>query len=101
MPLSHDDVNNSSRTQNDTHPDASIDFSVFIPSFVLSLIAIVYLITNKDAAVILSGEMVAYVTANWGWLFVLSGFGAFGFCIWLAFGRYAHVKLGTKDEKTE
>ncbi|MDG1707484.1 MAG: hypothetical protein P8H03_01915, partial [Emcibacteraceae bacterium] len=75
MPLSSDDVNNSPISQDNTHPKASLDFSVFIPAFLLSSIAIVYLIANKEGAAILSAEMMAYVTSQWGWLFVLSGFG--------------------------
>jgi betaine/carnitine transporter, BCCT family len=80
---------------------SSLDISVFIPALAIALAAIVFLLLDREQAALMSAEAMASVTGNWGWLFVLFGFGAFVFAMWLAFGRYAHVKLGHADEPPE
>ena len=82
-------------------PLPSLDTHVFIPAVVISLVVVALLIFNREAAASVSSEMVAYITADWGWLFVIFCFGAFIFALWLGLGRYGHVKLGQEDDEKE
>ena len=43
----------------------------------------------------------AWITGNFGWLFMLMGVGALALCLWLAFGRYSRVKLGAPEDGPE
>lgn len=79
----------------------SIDTHIFIPAILISCIAIIFLLYDRENAARLSTQMIGYITTDWGWLFVLSGFAAFIFSLWLGFGRYGHVKLGRSDENPE
>lgn len=42
-----------------------------------------------------------FITSSLGWLYLCFGIAAFGFCLWLAFGHYGHVKLGKAGEAPE
>lgn len=42
-----------------------------------------------------------FITSTLGWLYLCFGVAALGFCLWLAFGQYAHVKLGKAGEPPE
>lgn len=79
----------------------SIDTHVFIPAILISCAAVVFLLYDRENAARVSSMMIEYITDDWGWLFVFSGFSAFVFCLWLGFGRYGHVKLGQEGEKPE
>ena len=79
----------------------SIDTHIFIPAILISCAAIIFLLYDRENAARLSSAMIEYITADWGWLFVLSGFAAFIFSLWLGFGRYGHVKLGRDGEYPE
>lgn len=80
---------------------SSLDVWVFIPAIAIALATVVFLLLDRDLASLMSSKAMAAVTANWGWLFVLFGFGTFVFAMWLAFGRYSHVKLGHADDAPE
>ncbi len=41
----------------------------------------------------------SWITREFGWLFMLMGFGVLGLSLWLALGRYGRVKLGAPDDK--
>ncbi len=79
----------------------SIDTHIFIPAILISCAAITFLLFDRENAARLSSVMIDYITADWGWLFVLAGFSGFIFALWLGFGRYGHVKLGQEGEKPE
>lgn len=42
-----------------------------------------------------------WIGDRFGWLYVASMSGFLGFAIWLAMGRYAHIRLGRDDEQPE
>ncbi len=92
---------NEANVCSEEHAPSSLDISVFIPAIVIALAAVVFLLFDREQAALMSAQAMASVTANWGWLFVVFGFGAFVFAMWLAFGRYSHVKLGRADEAPE
>jgi len=48
-----------------------------------------------------SGNALAWVTGNFGWLFVLSSAGFVAFSAYLAFGKYGNIRLGPDDSKPE
>jgi len=89
------------KSNDDQGISPSIDTHIFIPAILISCIAIIFLLYDRENAARLSTVMIDYITTDWGWLFVLSGFAAFIFSLWLGFGRYAHVKLGRDDEEPE
>lgn len=59
------------------------------------------LIGFQDSSTALVGSVVHFIKANLSWLYLLIGIGALGFCAWLAFGPYAHMKMGADDELPE
>lgn len=92
---------NGTKLNDDQAAGPSIDTHVFIPAILISCMAILFLLFDRENAARLSSVMIDYITADWGWLFVFSGFAAFLFSLWLGFGRYGHVKLGRSDESPE
>lgn len=94
--------------QSDTQADlsdpqerSSLDISVFIPAFIVAIAAVAFLLSDRELAAEMASHAMSVVTGNWGWLFDFFCFGAFIFALWLAFGRFAHVKLGKAEEGKE
>jgi BCCT family betaine/carnitine transporter len=79
----------------------SLDIFVFFPALLVALAAVAFLIADPEGAAIAASSAMASVTSGWGWLFVIFCFGAFVFALWLAFGRFSHVKLGLAHEEPE
>ncbi|RLQ20647.1 BCCT family transporter [Seongchinamella sediminis] len=79
----------------------NIDWSVFVPALVIVLLTGVYLSGFPDQAQVSARNAMNFVTSQFGWLFVLTGAGAFVFALWLAFGRYGQVKLGQAGDQVE
>lgn len=88
-----------------TAPEAArshnIDWSVFLPALLIVLLTGVYLTGFPDQAQVTARNAMNFVTSQFGWLFVLTGAGAFVFALWLAFGRYGQVKLGKAGDTVE
>ncbi|MBN7796534.1 BCCT family transporter [Parahaliea mediterranea] len=80
---------------------ARIDWAVFAPSLLLVLAAGIYLTGFPEQAEATARAAMNFVTSQFGWLFVLTGGGAFVFALWLAFGRYGQVKLGKAGDGVE
>ncbi|WP_116368762.1 BCCT family transporter [Parahaliea mediterranea] len=78
-----------------------IDWAVFLPSLVVVLLAGGYLSLFPEQAEASARAAMHFVTSRFGWLFVLVGFCAFVFALWLAFGRYGQVKLGKAGDTPE
>jgi BCCT family betaine/carnitine transporter len=81
------------------HP--SIDWTIFLPSLIIVLVAGSYLVGSPETAADTTSQVMAFITSQFGWLFVFVGAGAFCFAMWLAFGRYNHVKLGLPGDQPE
>ncbi|HSG90853.1 MAG TPA: BCCT family transporter [Pseudomonadales bacterium] len=72
-----------------------------MPSILLTAAAGLLLVLVPEATAAFVEGAMATITGRFGWLFVLTGAVAFVFALWLAFGRYGHVKLGRPDEGPE
>ncbi|EJF10273.1 BCCT family transporter [Pontibacter sp. BAB1700] len=74
---------------------------VFWSSIVILIIIIaLVLIFRKGAETFFAAAQTA-VTANAGWLFILSVNLFVAFCFFIAFGRFGSIRLGGKDAKPE
>ena len=82
-------------------PEPSVDNKIFIPALVVVLVLSGFLIFLPDLAGPAFQAAKTFVTDVFGWLFLVITFAAFVFALWLAFGRYGHVKLGRRDEEPE
>ncbi|MEH6584159.1 MAG: BCCT family transporter [Halioglobus sp.] len=80
---------------------SSIDRTIFLPSVILVLLAGTYLVVAPESAAETTSKLMAFITGQFGWLFVLTGASGFCFAMWLAFGRYAQVKLGLPSDTPE
>jgi BCCT family betaine/carnitine transporter len=81
--------------------EPAVDWSVFVPALIVVLLASIPLIIFPDYAGSAIERWRDAVMTNFLWLYLLVGLAALFFCGWLAFGRYAHVKLGAPDEPPE
>jgi len=79
----------------------SVDYKIFVPALIVVLTISAFLIIFPNVANPVFKTAKTFVTDIFSWLFLLITFGAFIFALWLAFGRYGHVKLGNKDEAPE
>jgi len=83
-------------------PDTpSLDKRVFWPSFLIVAISAVSLIAFPETAGKFVGDLKTSITYSLDWLFLAVMVMALVFAIWLAFGRYGHIKLGKADETPE
>ena len=48
-----------------------------------------------------SGALLSFVIAKFGWFFLLTVFGLVLFGLFLAFSDYGHIKLGQEDDEPE
>lgn len=79
----------------DVHPQ------VFYPSIVLIIAFILLSILGGDPIRQFFADASQIITQGTGWLFILGVNFFIGYCLWLAFGKYAAVKIGGKDAETE
>jgi BCCT family betaine/carnitine transporter len=96
---SSDQIMKNSTVEKGSEP--AVDWSVFVPALIVVLLASVPLIIFPELAASTIGLWRNVVLTNFLWLYLLVGLAALFFCAWLAFGRYAHVKLGAPDEPPE
>jgi len=78
-----------------------IDQSIFIPAMVVIIFSALALIIVPEVADKTAQGARNFITKNLGWLYLISGVAALLFALWLALGRYGHVKLGAPDEAPE
>ncbi|KUJ81690.1 BCCT family transporter [Microbulbifer flavimaris] len=82
-------------------PRPRLDLPVFLPAFGIAVLVASILVLMPQQAEIWASDMMSFVTGQFGWLFVIFGFGTFVFALWLAFGRFGQVKLSRTDEPPE
>jgi BCCT family betaine/carnitine transporter len=82
-----------------TEPD--VDWAIFTPAVLVVLIGSLALMVSTESAADLVSRGRQAVMAHFLWVYLLAGMGALIFCMWLAFGRYGHVKLGAPGEPPE
>lgn len=75
--------------------------SVFIVSVIIAVAVILYGYFLSDSLVAVSDAVMTWVSANFGWLYILFVFFLCVFLTWLAFSKYGKIKLGQDSEKPE
>ena len=82
-----------------SEPD--VDWAIFTPAVLIVLLGSISLMVSTESTAELIAEGRSAVMSGFLWVYLLAGMGAFLFCLWLAFGRYGHVKLGAPGEPPE
>jgi BCCT family betaine/carnitine transporter len=85
----------------DPQSEPQVDWTIFIPSVIVVLLCAIPLVIFPDEAARFLIDGRKAIMSNFLWLYLSVGVSAVVFCLWLAFGRYAHVKLGAPDEPPE
>jgi len=80
---------------------AALDGRVFWSSVLVILAVMLPLTLFPEAGAAAVQKVFAFATGQFGWLYLLSGVSILGFMLWLAFGRYGHVRLGRQDDLPE
>lgn len=79
----------------------NIDFYMFFPALFIFIAVCIPLILNPDAGMESVNFLLGLLTGKLGWMFSIFGLGSFFFLLWLAFGRYGNVKLGSPQDAPE
>ncbi len=79
----------------------SVDWQTFLPTLIVLALLSVSIAINPEGAGEAVNSMLAFITNQFGWSFELFVLGIFFFLMWLAFGPYGKVKLGTPDDEPE
>lgn len=72
---------------------------VFVASLALLAVFFIATLTNLEGASAVFSTVQGFTTQSFGWLLTLTVNLLLVFCVYLAFGRYAHVVLGGADAK--
>lgn len=78
-----------------------VDWVVFGVTAVIAVAFLVWGFVSTDSLATASGNALAWVMNDAGWLFVLTASGFVVFVLWLALGRYGNIPLGRDDEEPE
>ena len=79
--------------------EKQIDPKIFWPAIIVVLALSLPLVVFPEAGSRVVNAALGFITAKFGWLFLLFCMACFGILMWLAFGKYGNVKLGgPKDE---
>jgi choline-glycine betaine transporter len=81
--------------------DANVDKTNFAATIVIILLVSVPLALNPEAGAQVMQASYAFIATNFGWLYLLAGVSALILLLWLAFGRFGRVTLGTDGEAPE
>jgi BCCT family betaine/carnitine transporter len=78
-----------------------IDAKIFWPALAVVTALIIPLALNPGAGGEAVDGLLKVCTQDFGWLFLLFGLGSVIFLLWLGFGRYGQVKLGSATDEPE
>jgi len=78
-----------------------VDPQIFWPALLVILGISIPAAINPEAGGKVVNVIMAWITGKFGWLYLIFGLASFLLLIWLAAGRYGHVKLGGPDDKPE
>ena len=84
----------------DTNAPA-IDWQIFLPAFGVVTALSLSLIFFPVGAANFTQSATDWVTHNFGWLYMITALGALIFSVWLAFGRFGDILLGSPGEPPE
>jgi BCCT family betaine/carnitine transporter len=88
-------------SEHGTHYTPALDKGIFWPSLIIFLVFVLPLSIWPDESLARVNAMLAVITFQLGWLYLSTGVAVFGLMLWLAFGRFGHVKLGQVGEEPE
>ncbi|MBC5992197.1 BCCT family transporter [Pontibacter cellulosilyticus] len=90
-------------TRSDTKKSLGLEVNgpVFWSSIVILVIIIALVLIFREGAEVFFSEAQASVTSSMGWLFILSVNIFVIFCLYMAFGKFGHIRLGGKEAKPE
>ncbi|AKD03660.1 BCCT family transporter [Pontibacter korlensis] len=74
---------------------------VFWTSIILLIISISLVLIFKESAEAFFADVQSAITSSMGWLFILSVNIFVAFCLYMAFGKFANIRLGGKEAKPE
>lgn len=81
--------------------EPKLDPKIFWPSIIILLAVIIPVLMNPERGGQIADLVLWGIMGKFGWIYMVYGFAALLFLLWLAFGPYGHVKLGKPDEKPE
>lgn len=78
-----------------------LDKHIFWPSIITIMVLVLPMCIWPEASKDVLDSILNWITSEIGWIFLLVGTTCFIFMLWLAFGRYAHVRLGGEKDLPE
>ena len=88
-------------TEKRTLPTSTILFPVFIPAVVVSLLLIIGTISDPEQAGEAFNAAQAWITANFGWFYMLAVALFLIFIVGVAMTRWGNIKLGPDHGEAE
>ena len=79
----------------------SIHLPVFAASAVLIVAFVVFAVAAPELAGDVLGSAQTWISDTFGWFLILAVVLFLAFCIWLAVGRHAHLRLGPDDARPD
>jgi len=92
-----------SKVKSNTHKSLGLEVNgpVFWSSIVFLVVSISLVLLFQESAEAIFSKVQTAITANMGWLFIISVNLFVGFCFFVAFSRFGAIRLGGKDAKPE
>ena len=78
-----------------------VDLGVFIPAAAITLIFLIWGIVSNESLTAVTGVILDFLIGDIGWVYVLAVCSFVAICVFLAFSRYGHVRLGKDDDRPE
>lgn len=88
----------------DHGPDAGrsgVDLGVFLPAGGLALAFVLWGALKPASLASFAAGSMEFISANFGWFFILATNGFLVFAIYLAMSRFGHIRLGRDEERPE
>lgn len=74
---------------------------VLVVSLVLTIGFVLWGIVGPESLNAVMGGALAWISKNFGWVFVLTAVAALGFCVFLVLHPWGRIRLGEDDERPE
>lgn len=94
-------ITNESKSLKRTSSIPKVNKPVFLGAAIFCALFYAPTLIFREQMQPIGSAIVNVITHRLDWAFLLLAFACFIFAIWLAFGRYAHVKLGGADDEPE
>jgi choline/carnitine/betaine transport len=78
-----------------------VDLGVFIPAAAITVVFLIWGIVSNESLTAVTGAILDFLIGDIGWVYVLAVCGFVSICVFLAFSRYGHVRLGKDDDRPE